>query len=170
MNSKKHVYGFLYKVSGLLGILLSMLCIAMGVFYFYGFVVSLLRPEEISVNVLSLFGNFLIYLIGSPLIFLWLAHLIVDVEVTDEGLRTKFIFKDYFISWNDILDVKSSRPFGMHIGEKASVVIVKKGLTPFHHIYGAIYGQVNQPAFLIWSRVSDYNELMRIISKHRKQK
>jgi hypothetical protein len=89
--------------------------------------------------------------------------------VDNEGLHTTFLFRSLTIKWEDISEVKVSKPFGLRIGKKASVLIARNGLTDFHRVYGLMYGQTNEPVLLVWSNISNYDSLMKQIFKHRKK-
>jgi len=114
------------------------------------------------------------YFIGvsvwSPTMFVFIAQLMSDISINEHGLRTTFLFKKLVVNWEDIVEIKPSKPFGLRAGRKASIVITRNGLTFFHRIYGIVYGQTNQPAFLIWSNISDYDVLMKDIKKNWRKK
>ena len=52
---------------------------------------------------------------------------------------------------------------------QCKIIVVKKGLTLFHKIYGLMYGQTQQPAFLIFTSISDYEKLISIIKNNTKK-
>ncbi|MBL8050886.1 MAG: hypothetical protein JNM46_06660 [Anaerolineales bacterium] len=115
----------------------------------------------------------LIYFVGfsiwSPFIFLAMTFWYADVEIKTEGLLVHFIFKSLLIEWEDISLIKPAQFFGIGSKSWGSIVVVKKGLTQFHRIYGIVYALTQNPAFLIVSSIRDYEELISIIKNNIKK-
>ncbi len=166
MNSATyHTYGKLNGRNRASCFLLSIILIPTGLVYLVAWIRALINNSPASV----FFWYFLGCTVWSPFVFTFIAYLTPDITSSDEGLRTTFLFRTLLVKWEDIADVKPSKPFGLPIGKKASVVTAKNGLTFFHRIYGLTYGQTNQPALVIWSYGSTYEALIKEISKKRNQ-
>ncbi len=166
MNNINHTYGNLNKFNRSFFLLLSVFLIMAGLAYLFGFIKALLH-NDLSASVF--FWYFIGCAIWSPFVFLFISYIFSDVTVDDAGLYTTFLFRNLSVKWEDISEVKVSKPFGLRIGKKASVLVVKNGLTNFHRIYGLVYGQTSEPALLVWSNISNYDSLMKQIFKHRKK-
>jgi hypothetical protein len=164
----KHVYSKLAQFNQWIFLVLSGLFTILGLGFFIGFI-SLLVGNKVS-SAVTLFWNFIGLAVWSPFVFVFMSYLHSDLVVSDEGIQTRFLFKDLDINWEDIVEVKLSKPFGLRAGHKANLLIVRNGLTWFHRIYGIIYGQINQPALLIWSNISEYDTLMKKVFKKRRKK
>ena len=74
-----------------------------------------------------------------------------------------------FISWNDIAEFRPAKVFGFRMIKDASIVVTRSALTPFHRLYGLMYGKTNQPSLLIWSYISNYENLVTIIKENLKR-
>lgn len=167
MNNSPHTYGKLVSFTRYWMLLLSAIVIGLGLVCLIGSIRAFVSNNISSATVLL--WDFIGLTFWSPFVFIFLAYLFSDVKVNGEGLQTSFVFKSIALKWENIANVKPSRPFGLRLGKKASVLIVKNGLTFFHRIYGLVYGQTNQPALVVWSQISDYDALMKVISKNRKE-
>ncbi|MGB8982234.1 MAG: hypothetical protein WCC12_10180 [Anaerolineales bacterium] len=168
MDNTYHAYGGLNVLGRFLMLLLSGVMIGMGLVFLAGLIQALFSNSISSVS--GPFWNFIGYAIWSPFVFIFMAYLFSDITANDEGLQTRFLFKNLVVRWEDIAEVKLSRPFGLRVGKRASVLTARNGLTFFHRIYGLVYGQTSQPALVIWSHVSGYDVLTKKISKNRKRK
>jgi hypothetical protein len=167
-NVTAHTYGMLNKFNRGMFLVLSVLLIILGIVSFVGSIHYFIDRD------FSAAWNFLGYFLGcavlSPVVFIQISYLMSDIKTKEDGLQTKFIFKNLDVNWKDIIEVKLAKPFGLRVGRKANVLIVRNGLTWFHRLYGILYGQTNQPALLIWSNISGYDALVKKVMKNRKKK
>lgn len=168
MNEAKHTYGVLNKFNRGIFLVLSIVLIVIGIVSFAASIHFLIDKNfSMACNLL---GYFLGSAIWSPVVFILISYLMSDIKTNENGIQTRFVFKNLDISWKDITEVKLSKPFGLRVGKKANVLIVRNGLTWFHRIYGILYGQTIQPALLIWSNISEYDTLVKKVLKNRKKK
>jgi|SRR5687768_9043413 len=171
MDSKRFTYGK-WNSFGRAGLFLSsVMCILFGLIYLWGLISLLIDPEaKVSLSPSQLLWYFIGFSVWSPIVYTFLSYLVTDIVLQEDGLQIKFIFKTFFISWNDIAEFRSARVFGLPMLKKASIVVMKNGLTPFHRLYGLMYGKTIQPSLLIWSYISNYEELVVLIKQNLKRK
>jgi len=91
------------------------------------------------------------------------------VEVEEWGLRLKtFPLMTFEIKWNDIAYVRKTRWKSLfptkYSSQQSSIVVVRKDLTFLHRFCGVVYGGHTQPSFVISPNISNYDELMKVIS------
>jgi hypothetical protein len=169
MDPQKYTYGNLTKFTNMSFLLYSLIFIGGGLFFLYRSILSFFNSGGIESSVAYIILYFLVG-VWSPFFFIYLAYLRADVEVEEDGLLIKFVLKTLYVKWEEICLLKQARYLGFRMSRKNSVVITNKALTPFHCIYGLLYGQTNQPAFLILSDISRYNELIETIKGNIKKK
>ena len=90
-----------------------------------------------------------------------------NINVTDEGLLIEFLWKDLLISWDKVIEIKP--PFGFlrsFRNQKYIYVVLTDALTPFHRLFGLIYGLSVKPAFIIYPTINEYQSLVETIKKH----
>jgi hypothetical protein len=86
-------------------------------------------------------------------------HMFPNIEVTESGIKISFFFRQLLIAWSDIVEIKTA----WFIGRSLRVVSCHR-ITPFHWLYGLIYGGTSiYPSFLVSSRIEDFDKLMREI-------
>jgi len=164
MITKKHTYSYLYSFTQFFYLVMSLISILISLFLAYGFVTSVLRGDELNISVLIKYLIlFLAFSVWTPLVFLFIAYLMTNIEVDESGAGIIVLWKRYFIKWGEMVEIKPLRIFGF-IKKNSSVVVVTSKLTFFHRLYGLIYGGVNKPAILIHRNISDYGILIRNIS------
>ncbi|MFT3891971.1 MAG: hypothetical protein QM730_10085 [Anaerolineales bacterium] len=115
-------------------------------------------------NVLSIFGFMLLY---SFTILITAYFLGQNIAVVNEGLLIEFLGKDLFVPWDKVKEIKP--PFGFfrsHRNPKKIYVVLTDALTPFHRLFGLLYGLSVKPAFIIFPSISEYDLLIRTIKKH----
>ena len=115
-------------------------------------------------NLLGLLFILVVFLIIS---FLLVAYFYTDLEVDENGLLVEFMWKKLRIPWNKVLQIKPL--LGIKLRKRGISVVIVDGLTPFHRLYGLIYGFSLKPAFILWPIVSNYEVLKNDIEKHIKQ-
>lgn len=95
------------------------------------------------------------------------AYFFQDVWVDEEGLIIEFLWAKLHVPWDRVLQIK---PLFGALGRKQGVsVVIVDGLTPFHRLYGLIYGFSSKPAFVLWPTLSNYRVLKSDLEKHIKQ-
>ena len=88
-----------------------------------------------------------------------------DIWVDEEGLLVEFLWKKIRVRWIDIIETETAWGF-LGRKENRSWVVMVNGLTPFHRMFGVLYGLSLQPAFVIDSSIRDFQALKDIIRKH----
>ncbi len=83
-------------------------------------------------------------------------------------LKIRFLLKKYLIKWDEIIEIKPLRPFGLFTNKNAKVIIVKNNLTFFHRLYGLLYAGRYTPAILVHRKISEYDLLIDSISTQAK--
>jgi len=111
------------------------------------------------------------------LILLWSISMLIsayffgqNITVTDEGLLIEFLCRDLMVSWDKIIEIKPAYGFMRNFrNPKPLFVALTDALTPFHRLFGLIYGLSVKPAFIIYPTISEYQPLIEIIKKHMKK-
>jgi hypothetical protein len=94
-----------------------------------------------------------------------------NITVTDRGLWVEFLWKDFFVSWDKIIEIKPAYGFWRNSRiSKPICVVLTDALTPFHRQLGLIYGFSVKAAFIIYPTISEYQSLIETIQKHVKKK
>jgi len=168
--SKKFIYGDALKLSRVIFFLISIFCFALGLVYLAGLISLLAGQEtELSSSASDLFWTFIGASVWTPLFYAFFSYLATDIEVEEGGLRIKFMFKSFFIYWNDIDEFKPGKTLGLWNLKRTRILVTKNALTPFHRLYGLMYGNTNKPSLLINTNISNYEELFKIIKNNRKK-
>ncbi len=89
-----------------------------------------------------------------------------NITVTDEGLLVEFLWKDLFVPWDKIVEIKPAYGFWRNSQNTKIYVVLTNALTPFHRCFGVIYGLSIKPAFIIYSTISEYESLVETIKSH----
>ncbi len=102
--------------------------------------------------------------------FLVAAYYFPDIDTDEEGLLVEFLWKRIRVSWNDVIELKPMFRYGIpSFGNPIPVVVITNKLTPFHRLYGLLYGFSFKPAFVIQPAISEFELLKTNIEKHIKQ-
>ncbi len=166
---QQHTYGFIYKTSEIGMEIFSLLCIAVGLFLLYVFINSADMSNRIDNDSILIFlAYFLAFFIWSPIVFTFLAYMFPDIEVQNDGIKIHYLFRKRHITWEEVIEIKPFRPFGLFTNKNAKVMVVRNNLTFIHRLYGLVYTGENKPAVLIFRQISDYDVLIRNISKRAK--
>lgn len=81
------------------------------------------------------------------------------VAIVDGGLELEILWLWWlFVPWEDVLDLYQRKG---RVGQM--VVVAAEGLTPIHLLYGLVYGTQFRRAFLIWSDIKGYDDLVETI-------
>lgn len=170
MKPKKYTYGIIYKISGFLSFLLAIIFAVIGLLFLCGLILSLFGLGGInSSHIPTLFWGFVGFGVWSPFVFIYMANMNVDIEVEDLGIRIKFLFKSFFVSWNDVDEFKPGKTLGLVPLKRVRVLVTNSALTPFHRLYGLMYGATNKPSLVIGTNISNHEELFKIIENKRKK-
>ena len=110
----------------------------------------------------------LITLPFQPIFILIAAYFFQDITVTNEGLLVEFLWKDLFVPWDKIVEIKPSYVFW--IGDPKTYIVLTNALTPFHRFFGLLYGFSIKPAFIIYPAISEYQNLIQTIKNHVKKR
>lgn len=94
---------------------------------------------------LTYFGGIIIFLAGSP-----------DFTVTEKGLFIKILWRDYFLEWYEVLELKS---------DPVQSIVILKRLTFFNRIIG-LWLLSSHPAFQVGCWRKNYLPVMKIIRKN----
>jgi len=89
-----------------------------------------------------------------------------NITVTDDGLLVEFLWKDLFVPWDKIMEIKPAYGFLGNSQNTKIHVVLTNALTPFHRCFGVIYGLSLKPAFIIYSTISEYESLVETIKSH----
>jgi hypothetical protein len=126
----------------------------------------ILNPVNLTTSVLV---NFLGLIVWAA-IWLSMVYSLPSIEIKEQGLRLKsFPLKPIEVRWEDISYVKQIQWKAILEKRKSSVVVTKNGLTHFHRLCGIVYGSTIQPSFVISSFISDYDDLLKVISDNIKK-
>jgi hypothetical protein len=111
------------------------------------------------------------------LILLWSISMLIsayfygqNITVTEEGLLIGFLWKDLIVSWDKIMEIKPVYGFWRNSrNPKPLYIVLTDALTPFHRLFGLIYGLSVKPAFIIYPTISEYQPLVETIKMHMKK-
>lgn len=142
----------------------AILAFVLPLFFIFLFLSKWLIKPSVSIDG---FLAFIPLLIFSPACILIAAYFYTDLEVDENGLLVEFLWKKLRIPWNKVLQIKPL--LGLRLKKQGIYVVIVEGLTPFHRLYGLIYGFSLKPAFVLWSTVNDFEVLRTDIEKHVKQ-
>jgi hypothetical protein len=94
-----------------------------------------------------------------------LINMYQDIETSPDGVRIGYFwFWSRFIPWAEVVDVRRVWRWTNRV-----MVVEVKRATPVHLIYGRIYARKPCPAFLVFSMISEYRELIATIQRQTKQ-
>ena len=89
-----------------------------------------------------------------------------NITVTDEGLLVEFLWKDLFVPWDKIIEVKPAYGFWRNSRNTKIYIVLTEALTPFHRLLGLTYGLSLKSAFIIYCTINDYQSLVETIKEH----
>lgn len=162
-NTSLRIYKYepLAKTYAWLGIIGSGVLMISGlVFVFAAFYVQAIREKEFS-WFLTLFS--VSYALFSMLFFVVVSHLYSTIYVDKEYLYVNFFFKRKCARLEDIVKVKSAVTPARR---QSFVVLFKKGLTPFHRVYGWIFGSSFYPGVYVADSIDDRDDLERLLRRY----
>ena len=101
------------------------------------------------------------YVILPAVALLITANYFCEIAVDETGVSVTFLWRKLHVGWQDIVEIKAIR----YLGRSHSWVVLTKKLTPFHRLYGVIYGFSWLPSFIISPSLRDREKLARIIEE-----
>ena len=141
-----------------------------GLFYFLVGIFSLTKTAQYGfipfVNGLIYLG---IYSVFVPVFFMLLRDLHRYVILDDAGLHSKLFGKTLDINWDDVLEVKSIKLFGLFTFRNKYLIVTKIRLTFLHILYGLFYGNTRLPSLPIDPTMYDDAKLIKRISNRAKK-
>lgn len=166
MNTKSYSYGRVNQIGPILFAILSLLCFVAGIFFLAGFFhfISESKGDE----AVQMFFIFVGLSIWSPVIYIFIGYLFSNIKTDNNGLYVNFLFRTHFVKWEDVLDIRPMKFFGIPTFGTTNIIVLKQGLTPFHRLYGIVYGSTFKPSFCISSQMRGYIELKHEIKQHTK--
>ncbi|MBI5965424.1 MAG: hypothetical protein HY863_18260 [Chloroflexi bacterium] len=93
------------------------------------------------------------------------AYFFQDIWMDEEGLQIEFLWKKVRVRWIDMIEAKPAWGF-LGQEEKCPLIVLVKGLTLFHRVFGIIYGISIKPGFVIFPSISDFQKLKVNIQDH----
>jgi len=119
-----------------------------------------------SLHFLPLFIAFPFY----PIFLLTAAYFFQDIIIASDGLLVEFLWKDLNVPWDKIIEIKSAFGFWRSPrNTKVICIVLTNALTPFHRLFGLVYGPSVKPSFIIFPTISEYQSLVETIKRHAKK-
>ena len=92
------------------------------------------------------------------------ANYFCEITADKNGLWVAFMWKKIHIRWQNIVEIK---PTIFNIGSRTqSWIVLTNGLTPFHRLYGLMYGLSPLPGFVFGLPIDNSDELLKLIKEH----
>ncbi len=114
---------------------------------------------EISLNIIMSFFMMMIILVGAH--YFW-----QDIWVDEEGLQIEFLWRKIRVRWVDLIETKAVLGSWLAPEKNRPLIVLVNGLTPFHRIFGVLYGLSIKPGFVIYPSISDFQILKETIQLH----
>jgi len=95
------------------------------------------------------------------IVLLITANYFCEVTVDEAGISVTFLWRNLHINWRDIVEIKAKG----FLGHSRSWVVLTKKLTPFHRLYGIVYGFSWLPGFIISPSLHDGEKLAGMIEE-----
>jgi len=93
-----------------------------------------------------------------------------NITVTDDGLLVEFLWKDLNVPWDKLIEIKPAFGFWRSPrNTKVICIVLTNALTPFHRLFGLVYGPSVKPSFIIFPTISEYQSLVETIKRHAKK-
>ena len=107
-----------------------------------------------------------LYMVILEIILLITANYFCEIALNETGVNVTFLWYILHVDWQDIVEIKPRR----FLGRSHSWVVLTNKLTPFHRLYGIIYGFSWLPSFIISPSLRDGEKLVRMIEERGKGK
>jgi hypothetical protein len=102
-----------------------------------------------------------LYALFLGIVLLITANYFCELSLDESGVNVTFLWYILHVDWQDIVDIKPKR----FLGRSHSWVVLTNKLSPFHRLYGAIYGFSWLPSFMISPSLHDGEKLAKIIEE-----
>ena len=102
------------------------------------------------------------------LMMMWIlviSYFLQDIWVDEEGLLVEFLWRKIRVRWVDVIETKIAWGF-LGSEQNRPLIVLVNGLTPFHRIFGVLYGLSIKPGFVISVSNSEYQVLKKTIQGH----
>ena len=154
-------YGFPMKISKWIRITISIILIIFGLFFIFGaFYVQVIREKQFSLFLTSIS---VAYMSFSVLSFIIAFNLTPDICIDQEYLYVNFFFGQKRVELRNITGIKK---VFVPARKQSFIILFKDGLTPFHRIYGWIYGRSFYPGVYVGASISDRDELEVLLMRY----
>jgi hypothetical protein len=97
------------------------------------------------------------------------AYFYQDIWVDEDGILVEFLWKKVRVKWEDIIEIKLAWGFWLAPKESRPVIVLVNRLTPFHCVFGVLYGWSIRPGFIIFPTISDFQSLKKTIESRAKR-
>ena len=88
-----------------------------------------------------------------------------DICISEEYLYVNFFFKQMRVRLNNLVGIK--KIITPSLRKKGSIVLLfQEGLTPFHRLYGGMFGRSFHQGIIVLDSISNRGELERILRTH----
>lgn len=129
---------------------------------------EIISTEQVLLRFLIFLVSYWIFLLPTTLIA---AYFFSDIIVDADGLIVEFLWMKLKVQWYEIVEVKPSFRWWLPtFGGKFPIVVLTNALTPFHRLFGLLYGLSPLPGFVINVNISEYDLLIKEIERHIKKK
>jgi hypothetical protein len=92
------------------------------------------------------------------------ANFYPEVRVDRNGLYVSFLWYRLPVTWQDIIEIK---PSIFNLPKHPTTWVVRtQALTPFHRLYGLLYGFTAHPSFIITHGIANCDKLIQMINQH----
>jgi hypothetical protein len=98
------------------------------------------------------------------MILILTANYFCEITLVNKGISIGFLWRRLFVPWEQVIEVKPT-PYHF-LGSGRSWIVLTQALTPFHRLYGLIYGFSPLPGFVFDQTIDGHRELLSRISEH----
>lgn len=160
-SSRCYEYGCFMKFWSWLGVIGSIVLLISGLFFvFTAFYVQAVREKQF-ILFLTLFST--AYAIISIVGFILMSNLTPDICIDEEYLYVSFFFMQKRARLDDIVKIKRVL---VPARKQSFVILFREGLTPFHRLYGWVYGRSFYPGIYVRGSISDKDELENLLRRY----
>jgi hypothetical protein len=167
MNRRQHSHGLVMKIFKILFSVGSLVFLVRILLLLLAFVFG---GDRSLIDLIKVLVSVIFAAAFTVSAFLIAAYYFPDIDTDEEGLLVEFLWKRIRVSWDDVIELKPVFMYGIpSFGRPVPVVVLTEKLTPFHRVYGLLYGFSTKPAFVIQPGVSEFELLKNDIEKHIKK-
>lgn len=125
--------------------------------FFFPFIKAIADHTPITFETVAVF---FIIAITSGIFSILTGNFYAEIESDKDGLQIVFLWRRYFVPWEDIIDIKPL----FNISLLKNVWIIRtRSLPLFHRLYGLLYGFSPHPSVVVSKGISNYDELLHRI-------